>query len=584
MENNNILLVGINAKFIHQNLAIYSIGKFLEKNNVDNIIYEEFTINSNVDNIIRKIFDHRPSIIGFSCYIWNIELIKKIVPILKNILPYTKIVLGGPEVSYDFQDDYICDVDFYISGEGEKPFYNLVKAIQENKTLDNIKGVSYNDGEKLHINTEVDYVELSEIPFVYDDLSIFENRILYYETSRGCPYNCQYCLSSSVKGVRFLDEKRVLSDLDFFLKNKVRQVKFVDRTFNIDKKFAMKLWNYLIENDNGFTNFHFELSADILTEDMFEVLKKARVGLFQFEVGVQSTNKDTLVAISRSHNQEKLFQNIRKLMNLENIHIHLDLIVGLPYEDIRIFEKSFNDVYSELPHQFQIGFLKMLKGAGLRDESKINEYGIKYRSFAPYEIYETKWLDFPNYSLLKDVEEIVELYYNSGFLYHTLRIVPNFVDNVYKFFEEVAKYFRTKGYFDLSHKKVALYNYFIEFCKKFFDDKTFNLLRNLIKLDFLFNEKNTLLPETLGTVNKEFLWEVLNDEEKLQNTFSKHLELGYTKKQLGRSVIAIDFDYNLEKLLKCEVVEEKSFYFFDYILKDEVYHALGFGNCSFKKA
>ncbi len=363
----NILLVGINAKFIHQNLAIYSIGKFLETKGVENVLYEEYTINSNVDNIIRKIYDINPKIIGFSCYIWNIELIKKMIPIIKNILPNTKIVLGGPEVSYDFKDDFVKDVDFYVSGEGEMPFYNLIKALENNEDTTNIKGVSFYNGDKVVVNTEVDYVELSSIPFVYDDLSIFENRILYYETSRGCPYNCQYCLSSSVKGVRFLSKERVISDLTFFLKNNVRQVKFVDRTFNIDKAFAMELWQFLIDNDNGFTNFHFELSADILTDDMFEVLKKARAGLFQFEVGVQSTNKDTLLAISRSHNQEKLFTNIKKLMSLENIHIHLDLIVGLPYEPLEVFEQSFNHVYLELPHQFQIGFLKMLKGAGLRN-------------------------------------------------------------------------------------------------------------------------------------------------------------------------------------------------------------------------
>ncbi len=579
----NILLVGINAKFIHQNLAIYSIGKFLEKNNIQNVIYEEFTINSNVDNIIRKIYDLNPKIIGFSCYIWNIELIKKIIPILKNILPNTKIVLGGPEVSYDFQEDFLRDVDFYISGEGEKPFYNLVFALENNQDIKSIKGVSFFDGEKLHMNTEVDYLELSEIPFVYDDLSIFENRILYYETSRGCPYNCQYCLSSSVKGVRFLNYERVISDLTFFLKEKVRQVKFVDRTFNIDKKIAMNLWQFLIDNDNGYTNFHFELSADILTDDMFDLLKKARTGLFQFEVGVQSTNKDTLVAISRSQAQEKLFQNIRKLLSLENIHIHLDLIVGLPFETIEIFEQSFNDVYNELPHQFQIGFLKMLKGAGLRNKEKISEYGIKYRNFAPYEIFETKWLDFSNYSLLKDIEEVVELYYNSGFLYHTLRVLPKFTNNSFVFFKDLAVYFRKNGYFDLSHKKVSLYNYFIKFINTYFDIDTYNIFKNLVKLDFLFNEKNTLLPETLGSVDKEFLWDILNDENKLHKYFSNHLEFGYTKKQLGRSIIAINFDFDMEKLINGKVCKNNTYYFFDYILKNEKYYALGFGNCSFKK-
>ncbi len=564
-----ILLVGVNAKFIHQNLAIYSIGKFLENKGVSNIFYEEFTINSNIDKIINKIYEHKPKVLGFSCYIWNFEMIKAMLPILRDILPDTKIVLGGPEVSYEVEDSFLLEADYVVVGEGELPFYELVRGILSNGDIENIKSIAYRKEGKVFINGEFNTVALDEIPFIYDDLSIFENKIIYYETSRGCPYNCQYCLSSSVSGVRFLSEDRVFSDLDFFIKNKVRQVKFVDRTFNIDTKFAMKVWKFLIDNDNGFTNFHFELSADILKDNMFELLKTAREGLFQFEVGVQSTNTETLKAIQRSHNQELLFSNIKKLMALKNIHIHLDLIVGLPFEDIVSFEKSFNDVFNEKSHQFQVGFLKLLKGAGLRSPKAIEEYGFKYRSFAPYEIYETKWLPYGDYSLLRDIEELVELYYNSGFLFGTLCLCTKFCDNMFKFFKDFSLFFRDKGYYEISHKKITLYNIFYEFASEYFNKETFKVIKDSFLLDFLLNEKASLLPENFGVVLKDKLWDILNDEAIADKEFKECYDKGFNNKQIARNFVCLEFDYNLEKLTEGEVLEDKGFYIIDNTLKGE---------------
>ncbi|MFV0520306.1 MAG: DUF4080 domain-containing protein [Lachnospirales bacterium] len=564
---NKILLVGINAKFIHQNLAIHSIGKFLSSKGIDNIFYEEFTINSNVDKIINAIYMYNPKILGLSCYIWNFEIIKNMLPILKDILPNTKIILGGPEVSYEIEYSFLKEADYIVIGEGELPFYELVNSIFLEKDITTLKAIAYRKNDKIYVNKEQNVLNLEEIPFVYDDLSIFENKILYYETSRGCPYNCQYCLSSSVNGVRFLSEARVFSDLDFFIKNKVRQVKFVDRTFNIDTKFAMKVWEYLIKNDNMVTNFHFELSADILKDEMFTLLKKARTGLFQFEVGVQSTNEATLKAIQRSHNQSLLFENIKKLMALKNIHIHLDLIVGLPFEDIIIFEKSFNNVYRQKAEQFQIGFLKLLKGAGLRSQSFIEEYGFKYRNFAPYEIYETKWLPYKDYSILKDIEELVELYYNSGLLYNTLCMAMNFCESDFRFYIAFSKFFRENGYYDLSHKKLSLYTIFFDFINIFFKEQHhIDILKDLITLDFLLNEKASLLPETFGIVLKEGLWDILNDETLSLTLFKDYYEQGYTNKQLARNLVLVNFKYDIFKLMEDEILENNSNYIIDTFL------------------
>ncbi len=574
-----VLMVGINAKFIHRNLAIYSIGEYCKTNGLDNIHYKEYSINNNIDNIINSIYDQNADVIAFSCYIWNYEIIKQIIPIIKSILPNSKIVLGGPEVSFEVKQNFIDGVDYYIMGEGEVSFYKLCKYLDDGYNISDIKGIAYESNGEIIIQEGVEVCELDEIPFVYDDFNE-DNRIIYYEASRGCPYSCQYCLSSSIKGVRFLSEERVFDDLQKFLDKKVKQVKFVDRTFNIKKDFAVKIWKFLIQNDNGYTNFHFELSADILTDELLKVTKKARVGLFQFEIGVQSTNEKTLSAISRSHNVQKIFDNVNKVMSLENIHVHLDLIIGLPYEDFDSFRKSFNDVHNLLPHQLQVGFLKVLKGSGIKYQAE--DYGIVYRGFAPYEVYKTNWLSYSEYSKLKNIEELVEIYYNSGLLYHTLKYYKNISNDYFSFYYGFAKYFKKNGYFDLAHKRVALYEIFVQFIKEQYLDYEAELME-LVKLDFLFNEKHNNIPISIGEVCKQTVWDKLNEEnnELKQQQFNELIELGFTSKQIARNVVATTFKYDIQKLITGEKEERETTYFFDYLKPNEHTKALGFGNCNY---
>lgn len=546
-----ILLCGINAKFIHQNLAIYSIKKYCESKGMEDIHCYESSINNSVDKVISDIYLEKADVIGFSKYIWNADFIDKVIEVIRVICPNTKIILGGPESSYNLDEtSYNRSVDYYVLGEGEKPFYTLLEYLNGNLKEEDLHGVATYNNEVITYN-QGEICELSEIPFVYDDLSIFDNRIIYYESSRGCPFNCEYCLSSSFKGVRFLELNRVYSDLTFFLENKVSQVKFVDRTFNANPKNSRSIWEFLIQNDNGITNFHFEISADLLTLECFEVLKKARKGLFQFEVGVQSTNDETVKSISRSQNFKEVSTSILTINELQNIHLHLDLIVGLPYEGFESFRKSFNDVHKLLPEQLQVGFLKILKGSLLYDKAK--DFGLMYRSFAPFEVYSTKWLSYDEYFKLKLVEEMVEKYYNSALLFNTISYITKNVDDIFCLYLELSEFYFDNGYFDKPNKKQTEYKIFIQYISKskFFTPE----ILSLIKFDFLLNEKPTNLPEELGEINNELLWDIINDEEKIK--LFDNLSEEINKKQIARSFCAATFDYNILELLQNKVVKMK---------------------------
>lgn len=489
------LLVGINAKFIHSCLAVRSLGRFAEEQYGIDCEISEYTINQSEDLILAEIYRKKPELIGFSCYIWNIEMVKRLVANLKKILPQTLILLGGPEVSFDGEHILRSSAaDCVLYGEGEEAFSQLCLALEEKRPLTGVPSLVYKEGEQIITNAPAEPLNLEKLPFVYDDLEIYENRILYYEAQRGCPFNCQYCLSSVDEGVRFQPLPKVKRELLFFLEHRVRQVKFVDRTFNANRAFAMEIWRYLHEHDNGITNFHFEIAADLLTDEMITFLKRVRPGLFQFEIGVQSTNGTTLKTIDRKGPFAQIREIVGKLQEGNNIHLHLDLIAGLPYEDFDSFRNSFNDVYNLAPDQFQLGFLKLLKGSGLRYHQR--EYGIVCRDTAPYEVLFTTDLPFEDMLRLKGIEELVETYYNSNRFQKSLGYLVQLAETPFDFFEEFRCFFQKNGHHLRPHSKLEQYDVLYRFglgLSGCHGEK----LRWLIKFDLYSHEKAKKLPSWL---------------------------------------------------------------------------------------
>lgn len=460
------LLVSINAKFIHSNLAIRSLKAYTEKNLPITVDIAEFTINQPIDVIMREIYQINPDIIGLSCYIWNFESVKLLLCELKKLLPHCVFLLGGPEVSYN-PDEVIAETgaDIVMIGEGEHTFLCLMQALLTGHSYADVNGIVYQAEGKIMITPPNEPLDLKEVPFVYgDDFSDLQNRIVYYESTRGCPFHCQYCLSGGNGGVRFLPLERVYSDLAHFLKANLRQVKFVDRTFNCNKQYSMAIWRYLCEQDNGITNFHFEIAAELLDDEMIDYLNHARKGLFQLEIGVQSTNAQTLTAIKRITLPDKLTPIIRSLQRGGNIHLHLDLIAGLPYEDYCCFKSSFNYVYSLSPNQLQLGFLKLLKGSGLFADKE--RYGLKCTDFAPYEIISTDWLSYAEILRLKMVEEMVETYYNSSRYAKSLAYLVSLFEHPFDFFEALGDYYEANKLHLAPHSKVEYYDILFDFFKQ----------------------------------------------------------------------------------------------------------------------
>lgn len=452
-----IVLASINAKFIHSNLAIRCLKKYTENLLDVTVDLAEFTINQPLEIIMRSIYKQQPNILGFSCYIWNYEYVIRLVNEIKKLLPNCIILLGGPEVSYNPHEVIAkTGADIVMLGEGEASFCGLVAALSANAPYSEISGIAYKSDDNIIMTAPARPVALEEIPFVYDDFAEFHNRIIYYESSRGCPFNCQYCLSSGGGGVRFLPLERVFSDLSRFLLAGVRQVKFVDRTFNCDKNHAMAIFHYLCEHDNFITNFHFEIAAELLDEEMIAYLNTARKGLFQLEIGVQSTNRETLSAIKRITLPDKLTPIIRGLQRGQNIHLHLDLIAGLPYEGYESFKVSFNYVYSLSPDQLQLGFLKLLKGSGLYADKE--RYSLVCTDFAPYEVMYTDWLTYGEVLRLKMVEEMVETYYNSGRYFAEISYLQSLFSTPFDFFEALSDYYEKNNFHLSPHSKVEYYD------------------------------------------------------------------------------------------------------------------------------
>ena len=459
-----ILLAACNAKYIHSNLAVYDLQAYAAEY-ADHIVLKEYTINQQKDDIMRDIYLEHPDVVCVSCYIWNVSFVKELMADLTKILPDADFWAGGPEVSYDAEKFLTENPEFkgVMVGEGEETFRELAGYYVEKNPQDlkDMTGICYKDGEKIIHNGWSQIMDLSSIPFIYKDLSDFKNRIIYYESSRGCPFSCSYCLSSIEKKLRFRDTEMVKKELQFFIDNKVPQVKFVDRTFNCKHDHAMAIWKYINEHDNGVTNFHFEISADLLREEELQEMSTMRPGLIQLEIGVQSTNPDTIKAIHRTMDFEKLKGIVDRIHSFGNIHQHLDLIAGLPYEDYDSFRHSFNDVYALKPQQLQLGFLKVLKGSHMMEMCQ--EYGIVYKTREPYEVLSTKWLDYDHVLKLKTVENMVEVYYNSGQFQNTLEYLEGFFPDAFSIYERLGNFYMEKGYGDVSHTRMRRYEILLEF-------------------------------------------------------------------------------------------------------------------------
>ena len=636
------LLCGINAKYIHSNLAIFSLKAYADRKKIPGaeIILKEYTINNYVEDILQDLYEEKTDVVIFSCYIWNISFVRELAAELKKVSPDVKIWAGGPEVSYA-ANKFLMEnptFDLIMQGEGEEVFSELIRltveekcrikdvykqseskkvlsgivekrysierkqAVKEEKDIedkhfageDNVYPTNYIDMSKLQklqgiavwdfsgeaalgnaesnignktkiINTGfATLMNMDTIPFVYEDFHLFEHKILYYETSRGCPFCCSYCLSSVDKTVRFRSLPIVKKELDAFLEAKVPQVKFVDRTFNCNRQRAIDIWSYLVEHDNGITNFHFEISSDLLGEEELELFAKMRPGLIQLEIGVQSTNGETVDAIHRHMDLDKLFHYVDSVHELGNIHQHLDLIAGLPYENYERFGCSFDDLYAHEPDQLQLGFLKVLKGTMMEEEVK--KYSILYRNQPPYEVLGTKWLSYDEIILLKGVEELVELYYNSGQYTLTLKYAVPFFESPFRFYEMFSAWYRGKGYHKLNHNRLEKYNILREFLREHIDENEWDTLDEIMLYDMYLRENVKGRPAwAKDTAQYKKEWKALYREQG-EKLFPEDVQAGIydSKRAANQSHIEV-FEINIKKFEQSGQVEKKQvFCLFDY--------------------
>lgn len=463
-----IVLTAINAKYIHSNLAVYSL-KACAKEYKAQVEIAEYTINNQMDSILESLYKKKPDVLCFSIYIWNLDYVEEIAREFHKISKDTPIWVGGPEVSYEVETfleehPYITGV---MIGEGEETFYEVIAHYQNEKTdLSEIKGIAFKDGDAVVVTPYREIMDMSKIPFCYDKMEDFSNRIIYYESSRGCPFSCSYCLSSVDKTLRFRDLELVKEELLFFINQKVPQIKFVDRTFNCHHEHAMAIWQFVKDHDNGVTNFHFEISADLINEEELALISDMRPGLIQLEIGVQSTNEVTIKEIHRTMKLERLKEVVRKVQSFGNIHEHLDLIAGLPYEDYDTFAKSFNEIYALKPNQLQMGFLKVLKGSYMYQHA--SEYGILYHDKPPYEVLSTNWLSYDDVIKMKQVEDMLETYYNSGQYEVTMKLCDCFFEDAFLFYQSLGDFYERKGYFGMSHSRLRRCEIFLEFMEETF--------------------------------------------------------------------------------------------------------------------
>ncbi len=567
-----VLLIAVNAKYIHSNPAVYSLRAYAQAalGNQPEVGIEiaEYTINQNTENILADIYRHRPDIAAFSCYIWNWNTIQELLPELPKLLPDTKLWLGGPEVSFHAEKilAQYTQLTGIMVGEGEETFTQLVRFYHAPKgQLQDIPGLVLPQGR----TQPRELTDMSKLPFLYEDLGKFQNRIIYYESQRGCPFRCAYCLSAIDKSVRLRDIETVKKELQYFLDHKVSQVKFIDRTFNCNAAHALTIWRYLLENDNGVTNFHFEIAADLMTEDELEVLKQMRPGLIQLEIGVQSTNEQTLHAINRYMSLEHLRQVVDKIHSFHNIHQHLDLIAGLPYEDYDSFVTSFNDVYAMRPQQLQLGFLKVLKGSPI--EEKAEEYGIVYNSRPPYEVLYSRWIPYDDVLRLKGIEEMVELYYNSCQFTHTLPVLEKEFSSPFALYEALSQYYEEKGYYINTPARAYRYQVLLEFAQQKAPARS-ELYAQLLTFDMYLRENLKSRPAFAlcwqqGEEEKEQVRAFYRQEAQTPQYLTGYE--GYQPQQLMKMTHIEYFTYPVwQQNMKMTQLSQKTAILFDYQKRD----------------
>lgn len=576
-----VLLAAINAKYIHSNLGIYSLKTYGEKMLKEwelaeqaEISLAEYTINHQMEQILQDIYKRKPDVIGFSCYIWNISYVKVILADIKKVLPDVKIWAGGPEVSYH-GEAFLKEepaVDLVMMGEGEITFAHFLKALLEGEDLKQVPGLMVRNADGTFTDTGFRQVmDMSQIPFPYAfmDMKELEHRIIYYESSRGCPFSCAYCLSSIDKKLRFRSLDLVLPELEWFLQAKVPQVKFVDRTFNCKKSHAMAIWQYIRDHDNGVTNFHFEIAADLLDKDELDLLSTMRPGLVQLEIGVQSTNEKTLEAIRRKTDIEEIREITETINSWHNIHQHLDLIAGLPWEDLKRFKQSFNDVYEMEPEQLQLGFLKVLKGSYM--EELIPTCDLLYSAAPPYEVLCTKWLSYGDVLELKDIEEMTEVHYNSRQFTCTLKELEKEFDTPYEMFSFMAGYYNKNHLFGISHSRIARYEILWKIIQERLEkngkcetqamaenvniSEKLELYRDLLMTDLYLRENVKSRPTFARDLSssKDFVREFFQKEEKTPEHLSGYE--GYYSRQMA-------------KMAHLEPLRDGTYLLFDYKKRD----------------
>lgn len=530
------VLVGINSKFIHTCLAIWYLkASVLNESSNDEVITREFSINDLKDNILSEIYKEEPDILAFSCYIWNIEIVHSLSIEIKKLLPNCTIILGGPEVSYD--PDHVlktnCYIDFVLSGEGEKTFSVLYKSlIKGSEEYKELGGIAYKEDGTIIFREKFNLVDkLDEIPSPYTPelMKAVSNRIVYYESSRGCPFSCSYCISSTFNGVRYFSFERVRSDLSTILSYSPKLIKFVDRTFNCNKQRAKEILRYIISLESD-TVFHFEAAADLFDEELLQILKRAKKGNIQLEIGLQTTNIETLAEIDRVTDLEKLSHNVRKIISYGNIHVHLDLIAGLPYEDLDSFEGSFNDVYTLGPHQLQLGFLKLLKGSKIRNQAQ--KHGFKYRDYSPYEVLENNYISFNDILVLKDIEEVLERYFNSSKFSNSLDLMEKLLfANPFEMFNKLSVFCRAKSYLDrpISYREniAILFEFFKSTMK---EAATIEMFRQKMVFDFLISDSSCSIPECLKNdedlILTNVIHQMLKNEEFVKTYLPEYAGIG----------------------------------------------------------
>lgn len=538
-----VLLIAINSRYIHSNLAVRYLRAYTKDMGYECKI-KEFSINDREEHVLEQIIEEEPDVVAISTYIWNVEMVERLANLIKIVNPSIEIVYGGPEVSYDsmiFLKNN--EGEYVIEGEGENTYREFIEYKLGKREIESIRGLYYKKEGNVLYNGSRPAMSLDDVVFPYEEDEDLTNKIVYYESSRGCPFNCKYCLSSTSHGVRFKSIDKVLKELQFFIDKKVKLVKFVDRTFNCNTKHSMAIWNFLINADTN-THFHFEISADILKDEEIELLRKAPLDRFQFEVGVQTTNDDVLRNINRFVNFSDIKEKVQELLSIRNIKQHLDLIAGLPGEDYDSFVRSFNDVHSIKPEEIQLGFLKLLKGSAMREES--SKYDMKFSTYPPYEILSTNKISYKEIIILKKVEGVVDKYYNSQKFNNILKYFYNKYDRPYNFFYELAMFFDKKGYFNKNIGNSEYYKVFLDFNMEILkNDDVY--LKDIIRFDYLTFNKKRGMPE--------FLRDSITKEEEAA------IKEKYVKKYSFREYSIEKFAINIDKYVKeGRVIVEDTYY------------------------